>query len=100
MAGATPKSDTSSKLFRLFGIYWPTEDYDSPLWTLRLSPVVALISLALGETVWKSSFWHGICVGIALGQLAVICLAALQIKGITFRNPPEDAGIQQLHLTR
>jgi hypothetical protein len=88
-----------SKLTRLFGVTWP-EDYDSPLWTLRLSPVVAFLSVALAETVWKAGFWHGICIGIALGQLAVICLAALQIKGITFRNPPADAGPQQLHLTR
>jgi hypothetical protein len=88
-----------SKLIQLFGVTWP-EDYDSPLWTLRLSPLLAFVCIALAETVWKSGFWHGICVGIALGQLAVVGLVALQIKGVTVRNPPADAGIQQLHLTR
>jgi len=94
------RSTLQSKLLQLFGVTWP-EDYDSPIWTLRLSPVVAFVCIALAETVWKTGFWHGLCVGIALGQLAVLCLAALQLKGVTLRNPSDtDAGIQQLHLSR
>jgi hypothetical protein len=100
MADSSPNSTSKSPLSRLFAISWPSEDYDSPIWTLRLSPALALLCILLGETVCKAGFLHGICFGIAAGQLFVLCIVSLQVKGITLRNTPPDPGLQQLHLTR
>jgi hypothetical protein len=96
MADSTLKSTLS----RLFGVSWPKEEYDSPMWTLRLSPVLSVIALILAETVCKTNFWHGALLGYAIGQLVLMSAFAWQVKSITLRNPPEDAGIQQLHLSR
>ena len=93
-------STLKSQLFRLFAIYWPKDEYDSPIWTLRIAPILSLIALLLAETVCKTNFWHGILLGYVIGQLMLTSAFAWQVKKINLRNPPEDAGIQQLHLTR
>jgi len=92
-------SSSNSLISRIVNYFNPNVDYDSPLWVLRLSPVITLLCFVLAETAFKSGFAHGLCLGIAAGQITVLCLTAFQIKGITLRQT-DDATFQQLHLTR
>jgi hypothetical protein len=90
----------TSKLSRIFDYVGPTADLQSPVWTLRLCPSIALVCILLAETVWKSGFAHGLCFGIAAGQLAMLCIISFQITSVTMHNPPQNSDLQELHLTR
>jgi hypothetical protein len=91
----------TSTLSRLLNRIGPTDDMDSPLWALRIQPVLILVALALAETVLRNTHFRGALWGYAIGQLAMLCVMGFRIKTATLRNPPDpDAGIQQLHLTR
>ena len=91
----------TSPLSRLLNRIGPTDDIDSPLWALRIQPVLILVALTLAETLLKHTHFRGALWGYAIGQLVMLCIMGFRIKTATFRNPPDaDAGIQQLHLTR
>ncbi|MBW4039498.1 MAG: hypothetical protein HIU91_11615 [Acidobacteria bacterium] len=88
-----------SRLSNIVGYLGPTNDLTNPIWTIHLSPAFSLVCIVLAELLWKSGFAHGVCLGLATGQLFVTCIAAFNIKSVTFKDP-NDAIFQQLHLTR
>lgn len=91
----------NSTLTRILNRIGPTDDMDSPLWVLRIQPILILVALALAETVLKHTHFRGALWGYAVGQLVMLCIMGFRIETATLHNPPDaDAGIQQLHLTR
>jgi len=91
---------SNSTFTRMFDFFGPNSDYRSPLWTIRLSPLISLVCIVLAETVWQSGFKHGICLGLATGQLLILCVAAFQITGLDYRNAHQPSDVQDLHITR
>jgi len=83
----------------MFSFFGPAGDYRSPLWTLRLSPALALISLILAQTVWRSGRAHDFWLGLATGQLLVLCIAAFQVTGVTWKNDAQPSDVDDLRLT-
>jgi hypothetical protein len=85
---------------RMFDVFGPTSDFRSPMWTIRLCPLISLLCIVLAETVWQTGFAHGICLGLATGQLVVLSIATFQITGLTYRNAEQPSDVQNLSITR
>jgi hypothetical protein len=76
-----------------------TDDWRHPIWTLRIAPLISVISLILALTVWTSGRIHEFCIGMAVGQLTVLCITVFfQLDDITLRNDPDASTVQQLGL--
>ncbi len=90
----------NSRLSRIVNLLGPTDDLTSPLWTLRLSPLLALIGVLLAELVWKSGHLHLFCLDLAIGQIGVLSISSFNITAVKTRKSTDDSGIQQLHLSR
>jgi hypothetical protein len=90
-------TSTSTRVFDFFG---PTKDFRSPLWLFRLCPLISLVCVVLAERVWQSGFVHGLCLGLAIGQLISLSMAAFQVTSITYRNSEQPSDVQDLHITR
>ncbi len=87
---------TASRILNLFG---PSDDFRSPLWTIRICPLIALVSIILAETVWPNGSLHGICIGMAVGQLVAMIPQAFLITDVTYKNNGQPSDVQSLHVT-
>lgn len=56
------------------------------LWAVRLLNALALLSLILAQTLWKSSSMHDGCLGFGIGVLAVALVSSFQINRVKRRN--------------
>jgi hypothetical protein len=90
---------SKSVLTRALNAFASGNDYRSPLWTLRVSPLIALVSLVLAETLWPAGFAHGLCLGIAIGQLAVLVLNTFLITDVSYKNNAQPSDVQDLRIT-
>jgi hypothetical protein len=76
-----------------------TDNWLHPIWTLRIAPLLSLVSLILAMTVWTSGRIHEFCIGMAVGQLTVLCITVFfQLDDIALRNDPDASPVQQLGL--
>jgi hypothetical protein len=89
-----------SNMSKLSGLFGPTEDYRSPVWIIRVIPLIALACVILAEAVWQSGFAHGLCLGLATGQLVVLSLTSFQIANIDYKNSAQPSDVQDLRITR
>jgi hypothetical protein len=84
----------------MFDFLGPTSDFRSPMWTIRLCPLISLLCIVLAETVWQSGFAHGMCMGLAASQLVALSIAAFRVTNLTYRNAEQPSDVQNLHITR
>jgi hypothetical protein len=92
-------STSNSRLTRALNLFGPTDDLGSPLWTLRVAPLIALVALVLAETLWPTGFAHGLCLGMAIGQLAVLLLNNFLITDVSYKNNAQPSDVQDLRIT-
>lgn len=74
-------SSLSSRIDSILGSNY----FLSPVWALRTSAALGLLTLLLGELVFVKGFAHGICLGLALGQFWFILTSSFQISRIESR---------------
>ena len=92
-----PKARNSYELNRGLG---PTDDLLSPVWTLRLFPILSLLALCLALWVFRFGIAHNSCLLFAAMMLGPVILLSWQMSAFTLRRPAERSDVEDRPITR
>ncbi len=79
--------------------FGPAQDLFSPVWTLRLFPSLALLSLALALFAFRTGLLHNSCLLFAALLLGPVLRLAFAITSFTLRRPYDSTNVENLPIT-
>jgi hypothetical protein len=71
----------------------------NPIWAVRGLPGAAMILVALAQFVLKTSPWHDMCLGGALGLLISTVVFSFEIKTVVLKNKPQPSDVNRYSVT-